>query len=149
MELFIVFLSFSHQELPSRLIEGFAWSLRSYRKLTIWWRKLTNMLFGRFWGLFNASVTYIWFKRCFHTIVGTWRSIHVIFHLVKNHLAPYLGPFGAYLEPQWPLYGSKCVSIYQLLERDSQLTYLPSGQKAISFGQKQPQQTIWLSKLTS
>ena len=50
-------------------------------------------------------------------IVGTWRSTHIIFHLVNRplvlskttpqdymieqtyHLAPYLGPFGAYVEP--------------------------------------------------
>ena len=27
------------------------------------------------------------------------------------HIAPYLGAFGAYLMPQWPIYGSKGVSI--------------------------------------
>ena len=29
------------------------------------------------------------------------------------HLAPYLDAFGAYLMPQWPIKGSKYVSIYQ------------------------------------
>ena len=33
-------------------------------------------------------------------------------HMVKKtyHIAPYLGVFGAYLMPQWPIYGSKGVS---------------------------------------
>ena len=29
------------------------------------------------------------------------------------HIAPYFSAFGAYLLPQWPIYGSKGVSIYQ------------------------------------
>ena len=36
-----------------------------------------------------APYLQIWFKRCFHiqkTIVGMWRSTHIIFHLVKKPL---------------------------------------------------------------
>ena len=54
-------------------------------------------------------------------------------------LAPYVGAFGAYLEPQLILYGSNGVSIYQ--DRCNVAVnshYLPSGQKTISFGQKRP-----------
>ena len=64
--------------------------------------------------------------------------------------APYLGAFGAYLMPQWPIYGSKGVSIYKNYRWNMAVNsrYIPSGQKTISFGQKRPQQTIWLRKLT-
>ena len=56
----------------------------------------------------------------------------------------------AYLMPQGPKYGSKGVSLYKNNRWNVAVNscYLPSGQKAISFGQKQPQQTIWLRKLT-
>ena len=66
------------------------------------------------------------------------------------HFAPYFGPFGAYLEPQGPKYGSKGVSIYQndRLNVAVNSLYLPSCPIAISFGQKIPEKTIWLSKLT-
>ena len=66
------------------------------------------------------------------------------------HKAPYLGAFQAYLMPQSPINGSKGVSIYKNYHCNIavNLGYLPSGQKTISFGQKRPQQTIWLRKLT-
>ena len=46
--------------------------------------------------------------------------------------------------------GSKGVSIYKNDRWNVAVNshYLPSGQKNISFGQKRPQQTIWLRKLT-
>ena len=64
--------------------------------------------------------------------------------------APYLGAFGAYFMPQCPIYGSKGVSIYKNDRWNVVVNscYLPSGQKTISFGQKRPQQTIWLRKVT-
>ena len=65
------------------------------------------------------------------------------------HMPPYLGAFRAYLLLQWLIYGSKAVSIYQndCWKVAVNSRYLPSGQKAISFGQKQPQQIIWFRKL--
>ena len=65
------------------------------------------------------------------------------------HIAPYLGAFEAYLMPRGPIYGSKGVSIHKndCWNGVVNSRYLPSGQKAISFGQKRPQQTIWLRKL--
>ena len=52
----------------------------------------------------------------------------------------YHNVFGAYLMAQSPIFGSKCVSIYQNDRWNVAVnsSYLPSGQKAISFGQKQP-----------
>ena len=38
---------------------------------------------GPFWGLPNALATHIGF----YTIIGTWRSTHVIFHLVKKAIS--------------------------------------------------------------
>ena len=51
------------------------------------------------------------------------------------HIAPYLGAFGAYMMPEWPIYGSKGVSIYQNDRWNVAVNTcnLPSGQKAISF----------------
>ena len=65
------------------------------------------------------------------------------------HLAQYVGPFEAYLELQWPLYGSKGVSVHQKDWWNVAVNsrYLKSSQKTITFGQKQPQQIIWLRKL--
>ena len=56
------------------------------------------------------------------------------------HIAPYLGAFGAYLMPQWPIYGSKSNSIYQNDRWKVAVNshYLPSGLKAFSFGKKRP-----------
>ena len=56
----------------------------------------------------------------------------------------YLAPFGAYLLPQRPIYSLKGVFIYQNNRWNVAVNsrYLPSGQKAISFGQKQSQRTI-------
>ena len=66
-----------------------------------------------------------------------------------HDIAPYLGAFGAYLIPQRPN-GLKCVSMYKNHRWNLVVNsrYFPSVQKAISFGQKRPQQTIWLRKLT-
>ena len=52
--------------------------------------------------------------------------------------------------PQQHRYGSKGVSIYKndRLNVAVNPRYLPSGQKTIIFGQKRPQQTILLRKLT-
>ena len=60
-------------------------------------------------------------------------------------IAPYLGAFGATVT-----YGSKGFSIYKNERWNLAVNsrYLPSGQKTISFGQKRPQQTIWLRKVT-
>ena len=46
-------------------------------------------------------------------------------------LTPYVAAFGAYLEPQWPIYGSKGVSIYQKDRWNVAVNtgYLPSGQQ--------------------
>ena len=67
-------------------------------------------------------------------------------HLVEKtyHIAPYLGAFGAYVMPQWSKYGSKGVSIYQNDRWNVAVNsrYIPSGQKASSFGQKRHQKTI-------
>ena len=66
----------------------------------------------------------------------------------KNHIAPYLGAFVAYLMPQWN--GSKGVYIYKNYCWNVVVNsrYLPSVQKNTSFGQKGLQQTILLRKLT-
>ena len=66
---------------------------------------------------------------------------------ITYHLAPYLDPFEAYLIP---IKGSKIVSIYKnwLLNVAVNSGYLQSGPKAIKFGQKLSQKTIWLKKLT-
>ena len=57
-----------------------------------------------------------------------------------HDIAPYLGAFGAYLMPQWPIYGSKGVSIYKNDRWNMAVNsrYFLSGQKAISVGQKRP-----------
>ena len=66
------------------------------------------------------------------------------------HIAHYLDAFGAYVMPQWPIYGSKGVSIYQKYRWNVAVNsrYLPSDQKTISFCQKRPQKNIWLRKLS-
>ena len=57
-----------------------------------------------------------------------------------HDVAPYLGALGAYLMPQWLIYGSKGVSIYKNDRWNVAVNsrYLPSGQKTISFGQNRP-----------
>ena len=54
------------------------------------------------------------------------------------HIATYWGAFKAYLMPQWSLYGSKGVSIYQNDRWNVAVNscYHPSGQKSIIFGKK-------------
>ena len=59
------------------------------------------------------------------------------------YIAPYLGPFGAYLMPQLPIQGSKCVSIYQKDRCNVAFTT-----HFLHTGQKQTQITIWMRKLT-
>ena len=55
-------------------------------------------------------------------------------------LAPYLGAFGSYLMPQWLIYGSKCVSMYQNDRWNVAVNsrYLQSGQKNIILVKNDP-----------
>ena len=57
------------------------------------------------------------------------------------YIATYLGTFGAYLMPQWPIYGSKGVYIYKkndFCKVAVNSRYLSSGQKTISFVKNDP-----------
>merc|ERR1712127_357168 len=83
-------------------------------------------IFGGFWGIFNASVTQIWFKGCFHiqkrslecdsqlTLSSIWSKNHyscskttLTDYIVEktNHFSRYIGPFRAYFMPQGPKKG--------------------------------------------
>ena len=62
------------------------------------------------------------------------------------HIAPYLGAFEAYLIPQWPINGSKGVSIYKTIEGCGGQLRLSSilSKSLLVLVKKQPQQTIWV-----
>ena len=78
--------------IKSAIIQGIDGSaLKPALILAIWLRKLT-MIFGGFWGLFNASVTHKWFKRCFHIQKQLLErvdelTLSVFFHLVKKTIS--------------------------------------------------------------
>ena len=95
--------------------------------------------------LLYAYKTYCFQKPSSRLAGKNFTIIQIFIYMAEKtyHLAPYLGAFGAYLMPQRPIQVSKGGSIYQsnLWNVAVNSQYLPSGQKAISFGQKRPRKT--------
>ena len=147
----------SQQELKQGIVDGSA-SKPTFRQDTGYMvEKTYHDVFGGFWDLCNASVTHIWFKKCFHTqkrslecsgrltLSSIWSKNHQFWlkttptdYMVEKsyHLSQYLGLFGAYFMPQGPKQGSKQVPIYQIDRWNVAINsrYIPSVQKAVSFG---------------